>query len=928
VEFRLLGPVEFRVGGEAVELGPPRQRLVLAALLVDAGRPVGWDALIDRVWPDGPPAGARGVLRANVARLRAVLGPADGLVRLGRGSGGYQIEVDPDRVDVHRFDGLAARAGGGVPAERAGLLREALDLWRGEPLYGLRGRWVEHIREVWSQRWLAAVVAWAEAATAAGNASAAVEPLFEAVRRFPVAENAVAALMRALAAAGEPARALAVYESTRQLLGRDLGTDPGPTLRALHLAVLRGELGTVPAVVGAARTARVVPAQLPADVAGFAGRVDDLSWLDGLLTSGPRDGRMVVISAVSGMGGVGKTAIAVHWAHRTAASFPDGQLYLNLRGFDPAGPPMPVAEALRVFLDALGVANDALPSTVDARVGLYRSLLAGRRVLVVLDNAHDAEQVRPLLPGTPGAVVLVTSRNQLTPLVVTDGAHPLTLSPLDQNEARELLVRRLGAARVAAEPAAVRGIVAACAGLPLALAIAAARARQTGFPLAGLAAGLSRPGQLDELDGGDPHSQVRAVFSWSYERLSSPAARLFRLLGVHPGPDISAAAAASLAGCPPDAVRPLLDELTQATMLDQPVPGRYALHDLLRAYAGELTDRDPAQWRGALVRTLDHYVHTGHRAERLINAVRDPIGVPLATVAAGVTPEELTDVAAATAWFTREVPVVLALLRRTAGAGEPARVWQLAWMVDTFLDRRSGWDDLVAAWGVVLPAAAELGPAAVAYAHRSLARIHGRLDQHEEAFAHHRSALDLYTAADDRPGQAYVNGHLAMTYWRHGDLDRALDHAARARDLFEQEGHLQGQVHTLNQIAWYLGERGDHAESLVYCRRALALVRAAGDLDAEAATWDTLGHTHHQLGQHGEAADCYERALALLRRVGDRYNEGGTLTRLGDTLAAAGDPGSARTAWDRALAILTELDHPDAAAVRARLAGRTASRAQ
>jgi tetratricopeptide (TPR) repeat protein len=664
-----------------------------------------------------------------------------------------------------------------------------------------------------------------------------------------------------------------------------------------------------------------VPAQLPGDVGGFAGRDQPLAWLDGLLASAA-GGRpaAVVISAVSGTAGVGKTALAVHWAHRVAHRFPDGQLYVNLRGFDPGGQVMAPAEAVRGFLDALDVPAERIPPSLDAQAGLYRSLLAGRRVLVVLDNARDAEQVRPLLPGTPTALVVVTSRNQLSGLVAVDGAHPLMLDLLTEAEARELLARRLGPDRLAAEPDAVAQIIGCCARLPLALTIAAARAEQSGFPLATLAAELDKAsGRLDALDAGDAVSRVRAVFSWSYIALEPAAARLFRLLGLHPGPDISAAAAASLAAHPPAEMRRMLAELTRASLLTEHTPGRYAFHDLLRAYAAELAyTHDPAdQRRAAVGRMLDHYVHTAHAAARLLDPARDPI--TLARPHPDVVPERPVDHRQALAWLTAEHPVLLAAVRLAAEAGFDIHTWQMAWALHTFLDRRGHWHDLTTNWQTALPAARRLNePAAQAYAHRRLASAHTRLGRYPDAHTNLAQALDLYSHSGDHTGQARTHNALCFLWERQGRPERALDHAQQALALYRAAGHRRGQAVTLSQVGWYHALLGDYQQALTCCQQALTLQQELGERWGEAHTWDSLGYSHHHLAHHAQAADCYQRALCLFRDLGDRYWEANILTRLGDTYHADGDP-AARTAWQHALDILTDLNHPDTHAIRAKL---------
>src|SRR5215470_6632314 len=466
------------------------------------------------------------------------------------------------------------------------------------------------------------------------------------------------------------------------------------------------ELATVAA---RRQSAGRVPQQLPAAVAHFAGRAAEIATLTGLLRGRADRGGTVVISAVSGTAGVGKTALAVYWAHQVADRFPDGQLYVNLRGFDPSGQVMDPAEAVRRFLDALQVPPERIPVDLDAQAAMYRSQLAGKRVLVVLDNARDTAQVRPLLPGAPGCLVLVTSRNQLTSLIAGDGAHPVTLDLLTDEEARQLLARRLGADRVAAEPAAAEEIITSSARLPLALALVAARAaiRPHG-ELRVLAEQLRDTGhRWQALTGDDPASDVQAVFSWSYQPLTPPAARLFRLLALHPGPDLSTAAAASLAGLPPSAVRPVLAELTGASLLVEHTAGRYTFHDLLRAYATDQAHRiDTDQQRHtATVRMLDHYLHTAYTAERLLDPGRDPI--TLTPPAPDVTPQHPVDHQQALDWFTVEHPVLLAAIDQAATTGFDTHTWQLTWTLQTFLYRRGHWHDQAA-----------VGRAAVAISHR------------------------------------------------------------------------------------------------------------------------------------------------------------------------------------------------------------------
>jgi tetratricopeptide (TPR) repeat protein/transcriptional regulator with XRE-family HTH domain len=670
--------------------------------------------------------------------------------------------------------------------------------------------------------------------------------------------------------------------------------------------------------------ARVAPAQLPRDVAAFTGRVSELAALDALLTGDAEQSSAVVIGAVSGAPGVGKTALAVHWAHRMAERFPDGQLYLNLRGYHPQRRVMTTSEALRTLLDALGVPAERVPAGLDAQVGRYRSLLAGKRILVVLDNARDAEQVRPLLPGSPTSLAIVTSRSQMTPLVALDGARCLRLDPLSAADARELLARRLGAQRVAAEPQAVDAIIAACTRLPLALVITAGRAEQSGIPLAAVAAEVGAAGsRLDALDAGDRSSQVRAVFAQSYVALSPAAARLFRLIGLHPGPDATTAALASLAGDRPSDVHAPLTELVHANLLIEHAPGRYTFHDLLRVYAADTVHRhepEPVR-RAAVRRLLDHYLHTAHAAERLLHPLRDPIAPPLDTPEPGVTVESVVDAQQAVGWFATERAVLLAVLRYAADAGFESDAWRLAWTLETFLTRGGYRHDLADAWRTAAHAAERLdavGPRAHALRGLAIAAIELRL--YGDAYRCARRALALYTDVDDLVGQGYTHRDIAFLHWRRGNARAALHHAQKALSLFRAARHHRAVANELNGVGWYLAELGDYADALAHCEQALANLEQLGDHVGAAYTWDSLGYIHHRLREHRQAVECYHRALALHRRLGDRHDQADTLSRLGDTYEATGDSRAAHAALLQALNILAELDHPDTEVVRGKMA--------
>jgi tetratricopeptide (TPR) repeat protein len=621
---------------------------------------------------------------------------------------------------------------------------------------------------------------------------------------------------------------------------------------------------------------------------------------------------------------IGKTALAVHFAHQVAGDFPDGQLYVNLRGFDPAGPPMTPGEAVRIFLDALGVRAGQLPASLDAQAGLYRSLLAGRRMLVLLDNARDAGQVRPLLPASRGCLVLVTSRNQLTGLAAAEGAMPLALDLLTGEEAEELLAARLGGDRLAADRAAARELTGLCARLPLALAIAAARAAtQPALPLADLAAELrDAGGRLDALDAGDPAASVRAVFSWSYQQLDAAAARMFRLLGLHPGPAIGAPAAASLAGLPLRQARAVLTELTRAHLLAEPAPGRFAFHDLLRAYAAERAqaDEDDAGRHAAVHRMLDHYLHTAFPAALLIHPTNGTIPPP--PLQPGAEPQRLADIGQAQAWFEVERQVLMGAATQALEAGFYTHAWQIAWALGRFLDLLGHWDDWLAAERIALTATERLGDrAAQAFAHWQFGYARARLGDPEDALGYLEQALSIYTELGDRACAGDVHISIGVTLEKQGRDADALGHSRQALELFTAADDRAGQALALNGIGWLHIKLGDYRQARTSCGQALELFQERGYPRLEADIWDSLGLAHHHLGDHAQSAACYQRALGLYREIGDRWAQAETLGHIGDTRLAAGQPDETRAAWEEALAILDDLHHPDAGQVRARLAG-------
>jgi DNA-binding SARP family transcriptional activator len=932
VRVRLLGPVDVVVDGEARPVPGLRRKAILATLALHGGEIVSTGRLLDAVWGETAPR-ALNTLQSNVSYLRGVLGSKAAI--LARPPG-YLLDLGEDGTDVRLAERLLRQGTRSAdPCLAAGELRQALALWRGQPLADLAGlAWLEDQAgrlDLLRQRIERAL---AEARLAAGEHRQLVPELEQLAADNPLDEHVHAQLMLALYRCGRQADALATYQRLRVTLAEDLGIDPGQALRGLETAILRQDPSLdAPVLAGTLRPSAPippVPAQLPPAVAAFAGRGAELDSLDTVLSQAAADGAVhgfaLIITAIAGTAGVGKTALALHWAHRVAAQFPGGQLYVNLRGFDPAGRAVETGQALRGFLDAFGVPPERVPAGLDDQVALYRTLLAGRRVLVLLDNARDAEQVRPLLPGSPGSLAIVTSRNRLTGLIARDGAHPLKLDVLTPRGARELLTRRLGARRVESEPDAVEDIIARCARLPLALTIAAARAAASPrFPLAHVAAEMREPGQvLDPFGGDDVATDVRAVFSWSYRGLRADAARLFRLLGLHPGPDITVGAAASLAGIGPDRAGALLAELTGGHLLAEHGPGRYGFHDLLRAYAAEqaLSHDDDGARNAAVGRLLDHCLQVAHAAATLTDPYFAPVAAPPAP-RAGVVGGGPATAEEALACLTAEHATLLAAVPLAAEAGSATQPWQLAWALSTYLLRQGLWTEQATACNIALDAARRAGDTAgEAHALVLLGLGYGPSGRLREAVPHLHAALRLLETIGGCH-RSRVRAHRTLSWIaeqqeRHADM---LSHAAAALELSRAAGDLALEITSLNDVGYSHALLGDYRQAISYCERSLVGSQEAGERNWESAAWDSLGYIHHRLGSHRRAITCYERSLELSRELADRFNEAGTLDHLGDVHRSAGDMDAARWAWAQALRTFDEIGHPGAVQVRAKLGG-------
>ncbi|MFJ5301722.1 AfsR/SARP family transcriptional regulator [Streptomyces sp. NPDC088350] len=951
LRFAVLGPVRAWRGEQELDLGSPQQRSVLAALLLRRGRSVALGELLDAVWGEEQPSAAVSVLRTYVSRLRKVLEPGrkaaeppQVVVSVGDG---YLVRLPEDGLDLAVFEQRVAEAktlrATGRSSAAAELLRAALGGWQGAALAGLSGPLAESEGSRLDEERLAALETWLDIEVESGRHGEVIAQLISLTGKHPLREQLCRLLMLALYRSGRQAEALAAYRGARSTLVAELGIEPGAALRDLHDRILAADATldpgpperttpqpkeptepaspappAAPVVMHAAR-----PAQLPADLPTFVGRS---AALDQVRALWPEDGDApptVVISAIGGMAGIGKTTLAVHWAHEIAGRFPDGQLYVNLRGFDPTGSLVTADEAIRAFLGALGVPPMRIPAGLDAQTALYRSMLARRRMLVLLDNARDADQVRPLLPGSPGCLVIVTSRNRLTGLVAGEGAHPLTLDQLTPAEAHDLLTRRLGTARPAAEPRATDEIITRCARLPLALAIVAAHAvAHPGFPLSAIAEELrASHGSLDAFASGDDiTTDVRAVFSWSYNAVSAPAARMFHLLGLHSGPDISAPAAAALAGLPLREARGLLVELTRAHLLTEHFPGRYTLHDLLRVYATERVQavEAPQEREWAVERLLAWYLHTADAAYPHITPQRRRISLepppPLCRPLEFTTHDQALD------WCETERANLVTAVHQAAGSGLPGVAWRLPAVLWGFFYLRSHTHDWVDTARAGLAAARAdddrwgeaQGLADLAAALRGSGRLIDAVDHFREAMVAYRELGDA-----DARGSAVTN--LGDAYLQSGQLGKAVEYIRRGLAMERVVGSAWGEGISLANLGDAYQRLGRFDEAVDCLEQALTVLRASGNRWVEGVTLDILGTVHSRLHRYDDAVEYYHQALKAHRDIGNRWGEGHTLGNLGDTRLAAGEPEAARDSWRQALAIFEEFDHRDAGKVRYRL---------
>jgi DNA-binding SARP family transcriptional activator/tetratricopeptide (TPR) repeat protein len=935
MEFRILGPVEVWDADRSVGLGGPKARTVLAILLLQAGQVVSTDRLIDELWGEQAPRTSVNIIQGFVAQLRRSLGghPDGGAPEcaLITRPPGYLLQIPPGALDLHRFEELLAEARAAMheaaPVQAVGRLRRALSLWRGSALDGVvatpsiqtAARKLEELR-------VTAVEERVEADLLLGRHRELVGELQALTAALPLRERLRGQLMVALYRSERQAEALRAYRDIREVLVEELGVEPGAELQHLQRAILTADPAlALPETtrVGAGRRLPV-PAQLPPDVAAFVGRGRELEQLRTLLEGTDRHGP-VVISAINGAAGIGKSALAIHLAHRLADRFPDGHLYANLHGATAGLAPLEPLEVLGRFLRALGVDREQVPAGLDEAAALFRSQAAGRRLLVVLDDGATVDQVRPLLPAGPGCGVLATSRETLASL---DGASHLQLDVLDRAEAVALLGSLAGPARVAAESGAAEALVELCGRLPLAVRIAGARlaARPTWTVQTLLRRLATSHRRLDELAVGD--QAVRASFEVSYQGLRSVGrpgeagdARLFRLLGLLDVPDVTVPVAAVLAEQPPVTAEAALERLVDGHLMETPSAGRYRMHDLLRLFARErcAAEEPEADRVEALNRTLRWYLAVATRASRLLYPADQRRVVDVGDAAVGMP---LNDRAEALAWLEAERVNLLGAARQAATSPRvpPEVVGQLALVLFRFLETRASWHDLEALNQLALHGARRSGDlVGEAQALNDLATAYFWLRRPDQAITCSERTLAIRRQLGDQLGEGQALSNLGVHCHTVGQLDRALHCYDQSLAILRQVGDHASVGRVLGNLGGVYQDLGRFDEAVGCFEQAIGIHQDVGDAHSAGRGLSNLGDLYHQLGRFDDAVARFEQAISIHRDVGDRRSEGGVLKSLGEALDAQGRHHQARACWSEALAILQPLDAPEADEVLALL---------
>jgi DNA-binding SARP family transcriptional activator/tetratricopeptide (TPR) repeat protein len=921
----LLGPVRAWLDDHEVAVGPPRQQALLAVLATNANQVISRAELIDAIWGTEPPASAVGSVHTYVAGLRRAIEPARKTFQVLVSAGsGYSLRVGPEGVDAERFGRHRQAARRLVVAgdHEAGLaeLDAALALWSGTPLGGLGGPFADVERQRLAELRLDVIEERAELLLVLRRPAEVVTGLKDVLADHPLRESSRALLIRALHQQGRLGEAKSVYQTGARLLDDRLGVQPGPALRGVYEALVNAEPAADPVLP------RVVPSQLPHDTRRFTGRGEELRRLDALLpAAGALRGGTVVITTIEGTAGIGKTSLAVHWSHLVRDLFPDGQLYLNLRGFDVADKPLPPHDALYTLLSAFRVPSEKIPQTTAERSAMLRSVVAGRRMLMVLDNAMSTDQVTPLLPANQSCVVLVTSRNRLDGLVATGDGRQLTLGLFDEADSSALLASYLSPERIEEEREAFDELLRLCAGLPLALSIVGARAWcSPNLPLAQFVDELRDAHfRLDALDTGDDSaSSVRAVFSWSYDALSPAAKRLFRLLGLHAGPDVSRHAAGALADVSEEDTRAQLDELVRAHLLELRGDGRYQFHDLLRVYALEraTSDETPDERDAAARRGVRWYMHAANKADRQMLAFK-PVHNIIDPPAHWTFPEQ-PDPEHARAWFMAEETNLVEAIRRAVEIGEHAVAWRLPQTMSSFWyvynKRWELWNEMLR---ISLEHAVLDGDVnGQASAYSSLGIVANDLRRYDEAVAYYHQAIELFPQTEEKWLVGITYNSLGLTYVSMGKLPEAMAALRTAAEAYEEIGNTWGRAWALQGTASAYNAMGDHEKALEYGQLTLAAWHDVGYQHGVGSGLNLLGEIHFAAGDYPAAIDFYDQAVQARQGINDRFGIANALQGKALAELRAGRVADARDSYRRALPILTALESQDTAAVEEALA--------
>lgn len=905
MEFRILGSVEVWDDGEACELGSAKERHVLAVLLLTPGQPVSIETMINRVWDDAPPSKARESVHSYIARLRRRLNgrAGDRAARLGSRSGAYVLEIDPQTIDLHRFRRLSAQAraisDSGDQEEALRLLRAAEKLWRGDPLSGLSGEWVTKLRTSLESEHRAAIGMRLAMERDMGHHAELVGELYGLVHQYPYDESFAEHLMVALCRCGRQGEALEIYHRASHRLVEDLGTEPGPSLRSTYERILRGDADLTAPPPRIRVLAEPLADNLPRDIPDFTGREAELSHLYDELERSPST---AVIKPIDGMAGVGKTALAVHMAHQLADRYPDGQWYLHLRAHDPHQPPIDPAQGLEFLLRLLGEDPERIPEAPEPRAALWRARLANRRMLIVLDDAAGADQVRPFLPSRPGCLVLITSRRRLTGL---EGARPLSLPALKPPEAA-LLFRRIVGQDRRLDAGDVNQLVRLCGHLPLAVTIMANRLRHR--PARGvvdLVTKLSRSkDRLAEMHAGD--RDLLTAFDLSYRELSPERQKAFRRLGLHIGADLSVGAAAALIGCEAGRAEDALEELIDRHLVEEPDSGRVRFHDLLRAYAREraLEEESAEERRRAVHRLLDFYLDAADQADRMLYPHRRRANV---NVVHPCDSAPMDGLRSAAEWLRAERANVLMCVHYAAEHGFPTHAIQLSQAIALHLERSAHWEDGARVHDLARRVCREIGDrAGEARVELELSLVRSRMSHYAAAFEHAGRGLGIFRAIGDRRGEAETLDHLARVSWLAGRNREALGYAERALELFGAIADPHGEGNALLHAGIALSYLGRAEEAVTVFEAALEIVNGTGDVATKALILNNLGELHFNRGGYPTALGLFREALAILRETGWRQNEAVGLNNIANCHEREGRRDEALQFYREALTIYRE----------------------